>query len=64
MVRETKALPTPLTYATVYGRIKHRFRAGSYKEVPDSLYDELLAFLRDELTRATGGQAPEQGSLF
>jgi hypothetical protein len=64
LVRETRHLPTPLTYFMLYGRIKHRFRAGSYKEVPDSRFDEVLVFLRDELARATSGQAPEQGSLF
>jgi hypothetical protein len=64
LVRETRHLPTPLTYFMLYGRIKHRFRAGSYKEVPDSRFDELMIFLHDELARATSGQAPEQGSLF
>jgi hypothetical protein len=64
MVRETKRLPTPLTYAMIYGRLKHRFRVGSYKEVPDSRFDELMAYLRDELSGATSGEAPEQSSLF
>jgi len=32
MVRETKRLSTPLTYLIIYGRLKHRFRVGSYKE--------------------------------
>lgn len=64
MVRETKRLPSPLTYAMVYGRLKHRFRVGSYKEVADNRFDELLAYLRDELSRATSGDAPEQSSLF
>ncbi|HEU4785120.1 MAG TPA: phage antirepressor N-terminal domain-containing protein, partial [Ktedonobacterales bacterium] len=64
MVRETKRLPTPLTYATIYGRLKHRFRVGSYKEVADSRFDELMAYLRDELGRATSGEAAEQSSLF
>jgi hypothetical protein len=64
LVHQTRHLAAPLTYATLYGRIKHRFRAGSYKEVPDARFDELLAFLRDELTRATSGEGPEQGSLF
>jgi hypothetical protein len=64
MVRETARLPFPLTYAIIYGRLKHRFRAGSYKEIPDERFEELLAYLRDELSRATSGEAPEQGSLF
>lgn len=64
MVRETKRLATPLTYAIIYGRLKHHFRVGSYKEVADERFAELMAYLRDELNRATSGEAPEQGSLF
>ncbi|HKV84039.1 MAG TPA: phage antirepressor N-terminal domain-containing protein [Ktedonobacterales bacterium] len=64
MVRETKRLPTPLTYAIIYGRLKHRFRAGSYSEIADERYDDVLAYLREELRRATNGEAPEQSSLF
>lgn len=64
MVRETKRLPAPLTYAIIYGRLKRRFRVGSYKEVADSRFDELMAYLRDELSGATSGEAAEQGNLF
>lgn len=64
IVRETKRLPIPLTYATIYGRLKHRFRVGSYSEVPDGKFDELIAYLGNELQQATSGAAPEQGSLF
>lgn len=64
MVRSTKALPVPLTYARIYGRIKSRFQVGSYAEVPDDAFDHLLSYLRDELQRATSGAAPEQGQLF
>jgi hypothetical protein len=64
MVRETKRLPTPLTYAIIYGRLKNRFRIGSYKEADDDRFDDLMAYLRDELNGATAGEAPEQGSLF
>lgn len=64
MVRETQRLPSPLTYAIIYGRLKHRFRVSSYKEAADGRFDELMAWLRDELRRATDGESPEQGSLF
>ena len=64
MVRETRKLPEPLTYAIIYGRLKHRFRVGSYKEVPDDRFDELVAYLRGELRRATSGEAPAQETLF
>jgi hypothetical protein len=64
MVRETRKLPAPLTYAIIYGRLKHRFRVGSYKEVSDDRFDELVAYLRDELRRATSGEAPEQENLL
>jgi hypothetical protein len=64
MVRETKRLPTPITYAIIYGRLKHRFRAGSYSEIADERFEDVLAYLREELRRATSGEAPEQSSLF
>jgi hypothetical protein len=64
MVRDTKRLPIPLTYMVIYGRLKHRFRVGSYKEVADNRFDDLMAYLRGELSRATSGDSPEQGSLF
>jgi len=64
MVRETKHLPAPLKHYMIYGRLKRRFRAGSYSEIADDRFDEVMAHLRDELRRATGGAAPEQGSLF
>lgn len=66
MVRETAHLPPPaqLTYPIIYGRLKHRFRAGSYAEIADERYEAVMAFLQGELHRATGGEGPEQGSLF
>jgi hypothetical protein len=64
LVRETRRLPVPLTYATIYGRLKHRFRAGSYREIADDRYEEVLAYLHDELRHATSGEAPKQGNMF
>ncbi|MGH9353073.1 MAG: hypothetical protein ACRD2G_13095 [Terriglobia bacterium] len=64
IVRETKHLPIPLTYTIIYGRLKHRFRAGSYREIPDDRYDALLTYLRDELHNAASGAAPEQERLL
>ena len=64
LVRETRQLPVPLSYAIVYGRLKHRFRANSYREIADERYEEVMAYLGDELRRAREGEAPEQGSLF
>lgn len=64
MARETKRLATPLTYAIIYGRLKHRFRAGSYREIADDQYEAVLTYLRDELRRALTGDVPEQGALF
>lgn len=64
MVRETRRLATPLTYSIIYGRLKHRFRASSYREIADDQYGDVLTFLRDELRRALGGEGPEQGALF
>ena len=53
--------PNPLTWEDIY---QHQFRVASYKEIPDERFDEAMAFLREELRKATGGSAPEQGSLF
>lgn len=64
MVESTKRQPSPLRYATIYGRLKHRFRVASYNEIPDPRFDEVMQFLRDELQRATNGELPEQNSLF
>ena len=64
LVRETKNLQFPLSYVIIYGRIKHRFRVGSYKEVADSRFEEVMRFLQDELSQATRGQSPQQTSLF
>lgn len=64
IVRETKRLPTPLTYAIIYGRLKHHFRANSYREIADEQYERVIAYLGEELRRATGGEAPEQERLF
>ena len=64
MARETKRLAAPLTYAIIYGRLKHRFRASSYREIADDQFETVMAYLRDELRRALAGESPEQGSLF
>ncbi|HEY1390667.1 MAG TPA: phage antirepressor N-terminal domain-containing protein [Ktedonobacterales bacterium] len=64
MVRETRHSATPFTYATIYGKLKTRFQAGSYNQIADSRFDELMTWLRETLSNATGGEAPEQGSLF
>jgi len=48
----------------IYGCLKTRFRAGSYKEIPDERFEEVMAYLREELRKATGGEGPTQGSLF
>jgi signal transduction histidine kinase len=64
LVRETKRLATPLTYAIIYGRLKHRFRANSYREIADDQYERVIAFLHEELQHATQGDAPTQERLL
>lgn len=64
MVHETRRLPFPLTHYVIYGRLKRKFKAGSYREIPDERYEEILNFLIEELRRALNGEGPEQGSLF
>ena len=53
-----------LAHTMIYGRLKTRFQAGSYKEIPDERFDEVMSYLREELRRVTGSTGPEQGSLF
>jgi len=53
-----------LAHAMIYGRLKTRFRAGSYEEIPDERFEEVMAYLREELRKATCGEGPTQGSLF
>jgi P22_AR N-terminal domain len=64
MARETKRLEQPLTYAIIYGRLKHQFRASTYREIADEQYPAVMAYLQDELRRALAGEGPAQGSLF
>lgn len=64
LVRETRSLAQPFTYAIVYGRLKHHFRASSYREIADEQYPAVMAYLQDELRRALAGEGPAQGSLF
>lgn len=64
MVRQTRTLATPLTYIIIYGRLKRRFNVAKYDEIVDERFDEVMAYLREELRRATNGEAPQQGTLF
>lgn len=64
LVRETKHLPSPLTHAIIYGRIRHHFRVNSYTEIRDGQFEELMVWLHEELARTTSRQAPQQGNLF
>lgn len=64
MVQETRRLPSPLSHFMIYGRLKRRFHASSYREIPDESYEEVLDFLLDELRRALTNQDPERGGLF
>jgi (p)ppGpp synthase/HD superfamily hydrolase len=62
--RQSAATTLKLAHALIYGRLKTRFQAGSYKEIPDERFEEVMNYLHEELRRVTGGTAPEQGSLF
>lgn len=64
MVQDTRHLAQPLTYFIVYGRLKQRFRASTYREIADEQYPAVIAYLQDELRRALAGEGPAQGSLF
>ena len=62
--KQSAAATLSLAHAMIYGRLKTRFRAGSYKEIPDERFEEVMTYLREELRKAVGGEGPTQGSLF
>ncbi len=62
--RQSATATLSSAHAMIYGRLKTRFRAGSYKEIPDERFEEVMAYLHEELRKATGGEGPTQGSLF
>lgn len=64
MVTDTKSVSAPLTYAMIYGRLKHRFRMATYKEIADDHFPGVMMFLQDELRRSQVGERPAQGALF
>lgn len=64
MVYDTRHLAQPLAYPIIYGRLKQRFRASTYREIADEQYSAVMSYLEDELRRALAGEGPAQGSLF
>ncbi len=51
-------------YAQVYGRFKRYFRVAKYDQVADERFEEVKAWLQEELRRVRSGTLPEQESLF
>lgn len=64
MVADTRLLSSPLTYIMMYGRLKHRFRVATYKEIADEQFAQVMEFLQDELRQSQMGERPAQGALF
>jgi P22_AR N-terminal domain len=62
--KQSPHITTQLAHSMVYGRLKKRFRARSYIEIPDERFDEVMAYLRQEYRKITGGDLPQQGGLF
>jgi DNA-binding protein len=62
--KQSPTITTQLAHSMVYGRLKKRFRARSYIEIPDERFDEVMAYLRVELRTFSGRDLPGQGSLF
>ena len=61
--KQSPNITSQLAHSMVYGRLKRRFRARSYIEIPDERFDEVMSYLRSELRKFTGGDLPEQGNL-
>ena len=51
-------------YAQVYGRFKRYFHVAKYDQVADERFEEVKAWLQEELRRVRSGTLPEQESLF
>ena len=64
IVKQSPNITPQLALAMVYGRLKKRFRARSYIEIPDERFDEVMVYLREVLRTFSGGDLPGQGSLF
>jgi P22_AR N-terminal domain/ORF6C domain len=62
--KQSPNITSQLAHSIIYGRLKKRFRARSYIEIPDERFDEVMSYLRQEYRRITGGDLPEQGNLF
>jgi hypothetical protein len=62
--KQSPNITAQLAHSMVYGRLKRRFRARSYIEIPDERFDEVMAYLRGELRKFSGGDQPGQGRLF
>lgn len=62
--KQSPNITPQLAHSIIYGRLKKRFRARSYIEIPDERFDEVMAYLRQEYRKITGGDLPAQGNLF
>lgn len=52
-------------YAQIYGRFKRSFNVAKYDQVADDRFEEVKAWLQEELRQiSTGSQRPEQGMLL
>ena len=58
IVKQSPNITTQLAHSMVFGRLKRRFRARSYIEIPDERFDEVMAYLRGELRKFAGGDVP------
>ena len=64
IVKQSPNITPQLAHAMVYGRLKKRYRARSYIEIPDERFDEVMAYLRGVLRTFSNSDLPGQDSLF
>lgn len=62
--KKSPGLTNDKAHSWAYHRIHQRFDAPSYKEIADERFDDVLAYVRKAIQRASDGTEPEQGSLF
>jgi hypothetical protein len=62
IIQACAANSPPVPYSFIYGRLKHRFRVTSYRDIKDSQFDIVITFLHEQQAELV--QSPAQGELF
>lgn len=64
IVRQTRYSASPIQHHQLYAKIKARFNVATYAEIPDGMFEAVMAQLADIQQRATGDEPPDQLSFL